>query len=128
MEVKCACSGDEKSVYLYACSGGSNVGQMTNEIAKELTLKGKGTIFCLAGVGGRMSGFIESSRAADARIALDGCPVSCARKTLEEAGLFVDQHIIITDLGMKKGPELKLKEEEIEKYEKMSSDIIHPHL
>lgn len=34
---------------------------------------------------------------------IDGCPVDCARKTLEAAGLNPDQYLRITDCGFVKG-------------------------
>ena len=37
---------------ILACSGGSNVGQLSNQAAIELTHEGFGKMFCLAGIGG----------------------------------------------------------------------------
>jgi uncharacterized metal-binding protein len=34
-------------------------------------------------------------------VAIDGCPVQCAKKTLEHAGFCVDIHVVVTDLGIK---------------------------
>ncbi|MFH1489761.1 MAG: putative zinc-binding protein [Pseudomonadota bacterium] len=53
----CAINGN---VMLLACSGGSNVGQLSNRAAVELTQEGFGKIYCLAGVGGLLSGFVQS--------------------------------------------------------------------
>ena len=36
-------------------------------------------------------------------LALDGCPIDCARKTLEQHGITGFQHLRVTDLGLKKG-------------------------
>ena len=60
-------------------------------------------MFCLAGIGGRVSGIIETTKAASAILAIDGCPLDCARKTLEEAGLVRFQHLRLSDLGLEKG-------------------------
>jgi uncharacterized metal-binding protein len=115
LEVKCSCSDEGgESVLVFACSGGSNVGQMSNEIAKRMTKEGVGSMFCLAGIGGRVSGIVETTRAASRRIVIDGCPLSCAKKTLTEAGLEPDDHIILTELGMKKGPGLDLDGKDVE--------------
>jgi len=35
--------------------------------------------------------------------AIDGCPLDCARKTLEEAGFTQFEHVRLSDLGMEKG-------------------------
>jgi len=37
---------------ILACSGGSNVGQLSNQAAVALTREGFGKMYCLAGVGG----------------------------------------------------------------------------
>lgn len=115
MEVKCSCEGDGETVFFYACSGGSNVGQMTNEIAKRLTVEGKGSMYCLAGVGGRVSGIVETSRAATKRVAIDGCPLSCAKKTLEEAGLQADVHVVLTQEGMVKAPGFDIDQNDLKR-------------
>ena len=60
-------------------------------------------MFCLAGVGGRVSGILASTQAASAILAIDGCPLDCARKTLEEAGFTHFAHVRLNDLGMEKG-------------------------
>ncbi len=58
---------------------------------------------CLAGIGGGLSGMIESAKGADRVLAIDGCPVDCAKKTLEKAGVSSFVHLRVTDHGMKKG-------------------------
>ncbi len=99
MSGKCLCEPTE--ILIFPCSGGSNVGQIANEAAKELTTSGCGSMYCLAGIGGHVSGIIESTKAAKRIIAIDGCPVECAKKTLEHAGFKVDVHTIVTGLGIK---------------------------
>ena len=43
-------------VMILACSGGSNVGHLSNQAAVELAQEGFGKMFCLAGIGGKFSG------------------------------------------------------------------------
>jgi uncharacterized metal-binding protein len=57
---------------------------------------------CLAGVGADLSGFVESAKAADLNIAVDGCPVQCAKKTLERIGI-TPVSFVLTDYGIEKG-------------------------
>ena len=99
-EEKCLCEPTE--ILIFPCSGGSNVGQIANESAKDMTTLGHGKMYCLAGIGGHVSGLVESTKAAKKTVAIDGCPVSCARKTLEHAGFKVDIHVIVTELGIQK--------------------------
>ena len=55
----CSSNGD---IMILACSGASNVGQLSNRAAIELTQEGFGKMFCLAGIGGHLSGFIQSAK------------------------------------------------------------------
>lgn len=96
----CICQPTE--VLIFPCSGGSNVGQIANEAAKQLTNQGVGKMYCLAGIGGHISGIVESTKAAKKIVAIDGCLVACACKTLEHAGFKIDEHAIVTELGITK--------------------------
>jgi len=99
------CGGNGKESLIFPCAGASHVGQVTNRAALELTLKGEGSIFCLAAMSARIEDKLKRSREAGRRIAIDGCDDHCARKTLEFAGLPVDVHVVLTtDLGMEKKP------------------------
>ena len=91
---------------LFACAGGSSVGQLANDTCRELTREGKGKIYCLAGVGGHIAGIIDTAKKAEAVIAVDGCGVKCALKALEAADVPVSEHIVLTDLGFAKTTEL----------------------
>ena len=97
----CACDAAPKLVF--ACSGAADVGQIADIAARKLTADGAGKMFCLAGVGGRVSGILATTEAAAALLAIDGCPLDCARKTLEEAGFREFEHLRLSDLGMEKG-------------------------
>jgi len=109
----CICQPTE--VLIFPCSGGSNVGQIANEAAKQLTNQGVGKMYCLAGIGGHISGIVESTKAAKNIVAIDGCPVACARKTLEHAGFKIDEHAIVTELGITKESGFTLKDTDIQK-------------
>ncbi len=101
MADNCTCCGGPK-ILIFPCSGGSDCGQLTDAAARKLTRDGKGKMYCLAGIGGHVSGIIESTKAAQKIIAIDGCPVSCAKKTLEHAG-FSPQAFCLKDFGFEKG-------------------------
>ncbi|MBN2600316.1 MAG: putative zinc-binding protein [Candidatus Thermoplasmatota archaeon] len=77
---KCLCEADE--VLIFPFLGGSNVGQLANEAAKQLTNQGVGGMYCLAGIGGHISGFAEATWEVKKVVVIDGCPVHCARKIL----------------------------------------------
>ncbi len=107
----CAGSGD---VMLLACSGASNVGQLANQAALELTQEGLGKMFCLAGVGGKLSGFVKSAKEAPALVVMDGCEVGCAKAIFQEAGLPLRGYLVLTDLGIAKNKNFILKKDELD--------------
>ena len=107
-----SCCG-EQSTMILACSGGSNVGQISNEVARKLTVENKGMMFCLAGLGGDVQPLVERTEAAERVLVVDGCPVACAKKTLERHGLD-HEWVEITSLGIEKCPDLELDAEEVE--------------
>lgn len=110
-EAKCDCCG--ANIAIFPCVGGSNVGQLSNKIAIELEKKGLGNLMCTSGIGGKVSGIMKSAEASDKIIVIDGCPLNCARNTLELAGFKVDNHIIVSEFGIKKNKDKDLKENEI---------------
>jgi uncharacterized metal-binding protein len=79
------------------------VGEITDRAARKLTKDGAGKMYCLAGIGGRVSGIMASTEAAAAILAIDGCPLDCSRKTLEQAGFKGFLHLRLSDLGIAKG-------------------------
>jgi uncharacterized metal-binding protein len=99
---------------LFPCSGGSNCGQIANQVAVKLTEEDLGNIYCLAGIGAHIEGMIESVRSAKRIVALDDCSVACARKTIEHAGLTVTDWICVTDEGVVKNHQFKLAPEDID--------------
>jgi len=88
---------------IFACSGASDVGEITDLAARKLAAEGVATMLGLAGISGRVSGIVASAKAAPARLAIDGCPVDCARKILEQADLGKFEHLRLSDLGMERG-------------------------
>lgn len=111
MSKQCSVSSGEKMIL--ACSGGSNVGQLSNRAAVELTREGFGKMFCLAGIGGQLPGFLKSARETPV-IALDGCAVGCARAILANAELTAENYLVLTDLGIEKNKDLEPGREQID--------------
>jgi uncharacterized metal-binding protein len=99
---------------ILACSGASNVGHITNEVAKELDEAGEANFFCLAGVGGHVSGMVASVKGADKVVVLDGCPVACAKKTMDAAGIAGYEYLVVTELGIEKKHDFTLAPADVE--------------
>lgn len=111
MTKECLCQANE--VVVFSCSGGSNCGQIANQVAVDLTKDGIGTIFCLAGIGAHIPGMIESARSARRIVAIDGCSVGCAKKTIEHAGLNVTDYIDIAKEGIVKNKNFRLSQQDV---------------
>lgn len=107
---KCICQ--EAGVLVFPCSGGSDVGELTDRVGRKIAKCGQARMFCLAGIGAHVSGMIESAKAANKLIAIDGCQVLCAKKILEHAG-FNPISYNLKEMGFKKG-ETKIDEKIIE--------------
>lgn len=108
----CVCSAAPKLIFV--CSGAADVGAIADQAARKLTRDGAGKMYCLAGVGGRVSGIMKSTEAAAGLLAIDGCQLDCAKHCLEEAGFKKFQHMRVTDLGLEKG-KAQISEENIAK-------------
>ena len=103
------------NVMILACSGGSNVGQLANQAALELTQEGFGKMYCLAGIGGHLNGFVQSAKDVPRMVAVDGCPTGCAKATLEKAEVPIQNYLVLTELGIEKNKNFNLSREEIDR-------------
>lgn len=110
------CETSGTTTMLLPCSGGSNVGQLANRAAVELTMEGSGKIFCLAGIGGRISGFVQSAKDAESVIVIDGCEVGCGKATLQGAGVPLPRHrhLVVTEYGIEKNKNFNLGQEDVD--------------
>lgn len=97
----CSCSGGPKLIF--ACSGAADVGAISDQAARKLTRDGAGKMFCLVGVGGRVSGIMKTTEAAAKIVAIDGCSLNCAKNCLEQAQFTEFEHVQLADLRMQKG-------------------------
>ena len=113
MTETCCQSGND--VMILACSGGSNVGQLSNQAAVELTQEGFGKMFCLAGIGGQLSGFVQSARDAPRMVVIDGCQVGCARAIMKQADAPLGHYLVLTDEGIEKNKDFNLRRADIDK-------------
>jgi uncharacterized metal-binding protein len=125
MAEQCTCKAEE--ITILPCSGGSNVGQIANQAAVSLDTMSVGKIYCLAGIAAHISGMVESAKGAKRLVAIDGCNVACAKKTIEHAGLKVTDWICITDEGINKSHTFTLEESDIEKItQKIKESLAKP--
>jgi uncharacterized metal-binding protein len=109
------CCVSDGSIMILACSGGSNVGQLANQAAVELTQEGFGKFFCLAGIGGHLSGFVQSAKDVPNLVVIDGCAVGCAKTILGHTAIALKNYFVVTDLGIEKNKDFKLKNTDVQK-------------
>jgi uncharacterized metal-binding protein len=123
MSAKDDCQCSTAPALIFPCSGSADVGEIADRTARKLTCDGVGKMSCLAGIGGGVAGMIESAKGASGVLAIDGCPIDCAKKTLEKAGINGFVHVRVTDYGMKKG-ESPVTDESIMIIAKLSATLL----
>lgn len=114
----CTCGGGErggKKRIIFACSGASNVGELSNAASVVLTKEGFGSKACTASLAIKTPSVMNKTKDADEIIIIDGCPVGCAKKIGEAADVEPDQYIVITDLDIKKVGDMDVDEDDLEK-------------
>jgi len=86
------------------CSGSCNVGMLTNKAVVEMCGRRDNVGFvCALGLPLGIESIIANARKFDKNVAANGCEVRCSTKSLEKAGLAVDEEIVVTrDLGIQK--------------------------
>ena len=86
---------------VYACSGASDVGEITDRVARRLHAGKIARMQCLASIGART---VRRDILAKAPVilAIDGCPKECVSKLLELAGLKNVRQVRLADIGLVK--------------------------
>lgn len=97
---ECLCGAGEYIVM--ACSGASDVGQISDLVARKLRDNGVRKMNCLAVVGAGIEKSIESFKSKEILI-IDGCPIDCGKRIMEKYNFTNYKYLRITDLGFKKG-------------------------
>lgn len=111
---ECPCgSSKQRTVLLYACSGGANVAEVADRAARQMTFDGKGSMFCLAGVAADIPAMVQTAREADLNLVIDGCSMDCGKKVFEKAGLGNFVQIKVTDLGIQKVKVTRATDEQV---------------
>jgi uncharacterized metal-binding protein len=94
---------NKPSTVVYACSGCSDAGEIADRVARQLTREGLAQMSCLAGIGGRVKSLLSKAENAERILVVGGCPLNCARHTLELAGFNKFDHLELHSLGIRKG-------------------------
>jgi len=87
---------------VYSCSGCSSAAQLANAVALRLDRDGTAEMSCIAGVGGGVAPLVKLAQSGRTIIAIDGCPLACARECLAKQGVVPDHHLLLNELGVRK--------------------------
>ncbi|MFL6631956.1 MAG: putative zinc-binding protein [Massilia sp.] len=96
--------GRDRTVFplVYSCSGCSSAAQMANHIALELDRADVAEMSCIAGVGGDVPSLVKLAKSGRPVVAVDGCPLECARNCLARHGVTPDLHFQLAEHGVRK--------------------------
>lgn len=87
---------------VYSCSGCSSAAQLANHVALQLDRRGVAEMSCIAGVGGDVPALLKLARSGRPIVALDGCPLACAKSCLARHGIAPDSYHQLNHYGVKK--------------------------
>lgn len=83
---------------VFACSGCSNAGQLSDGVARQLDRRGVAEMSCLPGVGAAKAHFLKKLAEREVWV-IDGCPIECSLGVFSVLNEPVDIHIRLHDLG-----------------------------
>ncbi len=97
------CVSNDAPTKVYACGGASNVGVISFDLTKALHLAGKYEMGCSTCIGAGDCG-CGGTETPDGKkdLLIDGCKVACLKKMFEKKGITNFNHVIVTQLGVKK--------------------------
>jgi uncharacterized metal-binding protein len=97
-------SADRKELaFVFACSHGSDVGEIACRASRKIGAARYATAHCIPGSGLSVDGgYVKNARSADRVLVIDGCDSDCTKKTLELAGVSIHAHLRVSDLGLVK--------------------------
>lgn len=83
-------------VGILPCQGACNVGVMTNKVALKLVDNETINMVCPLGLPLGIKGIIDTAKINEKHLALNGCPIKCASKALESAGIKEYKELTLT--------------------------------
>jgi len=99
----CGCNSNGETL-IYTCAGAAYSGQVANNAGVNLAKAGPGKLFCAAAVAAEIPAKLKRALGVSRSIVIDGCEDHCAKRIMEKAGVTVDLHVVVTDLGVSKAP------------------------
>ena len=65
-------------------------------------------MFCLAGIGAHLSGFVQAAKESPRLVVIDGCQVGCALAILKHIQVKPSAYVVLTAEGIEKSKEVAL--------------------
>jgi uncharacterized metal-binding protein len=93
---------DDDLPLVYSCSGCSSAAQMANDLAVRLDRERVAEMSCIAGVGGDVGPLVATATSGRPTLVVDGCPLECARESLERHDVTPDRHVNLAERGVPK--------------------------
>lgn len=97
------CVTNDAPTSVYACAGASNVGRISFDLAMALHESGRYKMGCSVCIGAGdcgCGGTVTHDGSKD--LLIDGCKVGCLKKMFEKKGITDFNHVIVTQLGVRK--------------------------
>ncbi|MDV3103517.1 putative zinc-binding protein [Thermococcus waiotapuensis] len=99
---------------IFTCSGAASVGKIGHEVGVLLTKAGQeARLCCTTAVAAGSEMHLDIGKRARRVIVIDGCPMKCATKVMEKAGIKVDYSFTVTDFGIAKQSTLDINDEDV---------------
>jgi len=99
---------------LITCSGLSNTGRLTTQVATILVSRHPATITWVKAHKG-LEGITDAVEDADLIIIIEGCSDRCASKKITDVGIRANIHLVATELGIEKNGMAEVQWSDIEK-------------
>lgn len=100
----CRDESQQNTRILFTCSGCCTEGELSDKIGRQLRKEGYARCgaSCLAGISAGYPRFINAAKEAVEVVAIDGCGMTCAKRTLEKAE-FTPTSYVLTAMGLTDG-------------------------
>lgn len=100
------------------CPGGSNVSLLAYKAVSALTKDGNRKFVRLIGEKAPEKDkqkLAEANESAGEWILIEGCDKGCGKKILDDSGISVQKHLLVTSLGIERQNSIDFSQEELEK-------------
>jgi uncharacterized metal-binding protein len=101
-------------IALITCSGLSNTGQLTTQVATLLMSRHPATFTWVKAQKG-LENIADAVEDADLILVIEGCSDHCASKKIIDVGIKADIHLVATELGIEKNGMAEVQWSDIEK-------------